>query len=179
MSLAAPPCHDPILNLNPVVSLPLLACLPSQWTGLSRGEFGALNRGYAKEKKGLVDSFLPHDGSKDQPLSALPASLDWRDKGVVTPVKDQGMCGGCVSAAVAGLPAAVPASSVPVCRAQRALTLPPAPMSPHPRRSLPCDLRPPAPFPAAAVDLLHRRDAGVPHRHQDGQAAHLLRAGAH
>jgi len=31
------------------------------------------------------------------PVSALPSSLDWREKHVVTPVKDQGGCGGCWS----------------------------------------------------------------------------------
>ncbi|KQJ81830.1 senescence-specific cysteine protease SAG39 [Brachypodium distachyon] len=65
----------------------------NQFADMTVDEFRAAHTGYkpVPANKGRTTQFKYANVS----LDALPASMDWRAKGAVTPIKDQGQCGCC------------------------------------------------------------------------------------
>merc|ERR1719238_2721227 len=64
---------------------------PNQFSDLTLEEFQALPIfGYKKPEQSL-----PKVGVHEYNGEELAASVDWRTKGAVTPVKNQGQCGSC------------------------------------------------------------------------------------
>nr|QBH22528.1 papain-family protein [Oldenlandia affinis] len=67
----------------------------NQFADLTKDEFRTLRLGYTRQQPNLSPNSKDHTPFKYANVSVIPPSIDWRTKGAVTPVKDQGQCGCC------------------------------------------------------------------------------------
>ncbi|OAY78384.1 senescence-specific cysteine protease SAG39-like [Ananas comosus] len=65
----------------------------NKFADLTNDEFKATRTGFRTSK--TTNTVKISKRFKYENVSAVPASMDWRTRGVVTPVKDQGQCGCC------------------------------------------------------------------------------------
>nr|AJD78147.1 cysteine proteinase SAG12H1 [Hevea brasiliensis]AJF19705.1 cysteine proteinase [Hevea brasiliensis] len=68
----------------------------NKFADLTDEEFRTMHHGYKRPASSkLMSSSSKSTSFRYRNFTAVPATLDWRKAGVVTPVKDQGSCGSC------------------------------------------------------------------------------------